>query len=135
MIGIPLIRVASGESDQYIRPKGRYAMPRPAPASNAVRKPIYIRNDNEAGQSSLQRYWVYDDEEFADVGLKWADVAPKTFWNKDRAAIVSTAESDLVLVGLRHDEEGSRISFLSSSLSNRPMFYHKVTHSNFHICA
>ncbi|RYP13405.1 hypothetical protein DL767_010763 [Monosporascus sp. MG133] len=109
VVGIPLVKVASGGSDEYIRPRGYHSVLRLTPAFNALREFIYIKNDNGASaQSSNQQHWVYDDDDFADVDLELLDVAPQSSWDQDRAVITSTTKSDPTLVRLRHKKEGSQ---------------------------
>ncbi|RYP42809.1 hypothetical protein DL768_010207 [Monosporascus sp. mg162] len=114
VVGIPLAKVAS-ESDQYFRPKGCHAMLRPITAPNASPKLIHIRNDGLRKKSAdaNRQYWLYDDDEFAEVNLDLVDVAPRSCWDQERAVIVSTiaspnGASHQTLARFRHKERGSQ---------------------------
>ncbi|RYO95181.1 hypothetical protein DL764_007729 [Monosporascus ibericus] len=114
VIGIPLAKVASG-SDQYFRPKGCHAVLRSIIAPSASPKLIHIRNDGLSKKSAdaYRQYWLYDDEEFAEVNLDLVDVAPRSCWDQERAVIISTIASSngashQTLARFRHNEGGSR---------------------------
>ncbi|RYP66041.1 hypothetical protein DL769_006143 [Monosporascus sp. CRB-8-3] len=114
VVGIPLIKVTSGGSDEYIRPRGCRSVLRPIAESNTSRKSIYVKNDNGPDtQVSDQQGWVYSDDDFTDLHLKLVDVVPQSSWDEERAVIMSTTESEgnaahPTVVRLRHDEDGSQ---------------------------
>ncbi|RYP77860.1 hypothetical protein DL771_000957 [Monosporascus sp. 5C6A] len=113
VVGIPLMKVASGGPDEYIRPRGCHSVIRPIINSDALRKPIHIRNDNGPDtQLSRQQGWIYDDSDFADAHLELVDVAPRSSWDEERAVIMSTTEPEgnahPTLVRLRHYDGASR---------------------------
>ncbi|RYP43385.1 hypothetical protein DL770_011690 [Monosporascus sp. CRB-9-2] len=114
VVGIPLAKVASG-SDQYFRPKGCHAVLRPITAPSASPTLIHIRNDGLSKKSAdaNQQYWLYDDDEFAEVNLELVDVVPRSCWDQERAVIISTIASSngashQTLARFRHNEGGSR---------------------------
>ena len=113
IVGIPLVKVASGGSNEYIRPRGRCSMLWSSTASDVPRELIYIKNDNgHDTQISDQQGWAYDEVEFADVDLELIDVVPDSFWHKEESIIIPTIRSNgntttPTLVRLRHGREGS----------------------------
>ncbi|RYP40657.1 hypothetical protein DL767_001515 [Monosporascus sp. MG133] len=114
VVGIPLVKVALG-SDQYFRPKGCHAVLRPITAPSASPRLIYIRNDalSKKSADADQHYWLYDNDEFAEVDLDLIDVAPRSCWDQERAMIISTIASSngashQTLARFRHNEGGSR---------------------------
>ncbi|KAK3944343.1 hypothetical protein QBC46DRAFT_280208 [Diplogelasinospora grovesii] len=114
VVGIPLAKMTSGSSDEYVRPRGWHSVLQPITASDASPKLIHIMIDSESKKSTEvnQQHWSYDDEGFAEVNLDLVDVAPRSCWDKERALIMSTIESDgtthRILARFRHGEEGSR---------------------------
>jgi len=137
VVGIPLVRVASGGSNQYIRPRGRHCILRPTPASDTMAQPIHINIDDEAStKSAAQQCWIYDDDDFADIGLRCIDVLPRSCWKEDRAVIDSTSVSDpIILVRFRHDEEGSRDFILILGLRQQDMDISAETHYGVVVCS
>ncbi|RYP14268.1 hypothetical protein DL765_006497 [Monosporascus sp. GIB2] len=114
VVGIPLAKMTSGSSDEYVRPRGWHSVLQPITASSASPKPIHIMIDSERKKSMEvnEQYWSYDDDGFAEVNLDLVDVAPRSCWDKERALITSTIEPNdtthQILARFRHSEEGSR---------------------------
>ncbi|KAL5315184.1 hypothetical protein ACEPPN_017835 [Leptodophora sp. 'Broadleaf-Isolate-01'] len=113
VVGIPLAKMTSGSSDEYVRPRGCHSVLRPITASSASPEPVHIKNDSQSKKSTKanKQYWLYDDG-FAEVNLDLVDVAPRSCWDKEGALITSTTQSDVaahrILAQFRHGEEGSR---------------------------
>lgn len=114
LVGIPLTRMLSGSSDEYVRPRGCHSVLQPANASHASAKLIHIMIDSESKKSTEanQQHWSYDDDGFAEVNLDLVDVAPRSCWDEERALITLMIEPDGItrrtLARFRHGEEGSR---------------------------
>ncbi|RYP11971.1 hypothetical protein DL767_011540 [Monosporascus sp. MG133] len=112
VVGIPLAKMTSGSSDEYVRPRGLHSVLQPITASNASPELIHIIIDSESKKSTEvnQQYWFYD--EFAEVNLNLVDVAPRSCWDKERALITSTIEPNgtthQILARFQHNKEGSR---------------------------
>ncbi|KAH7303159.1 WD40-repeat-containing domain protein [Stachybotrys elegans] len=104
-VGIPLIRVASGESDEYLRPRGRCSALWSIPASIPLRQSIYIKTDSGANSQSSNQYFDYNDDDFADADLELIEVVPQSCWDRDQAIIISTIESNPTLIRLRHNTD------------------------------
>ncbi|KAK5636115.1 hypothetical protein RRF57_011827 [Xylaria bambusicola] len=114
VVGIPLAKMTSGSSDEYVRPRGSHSVLRPIPASDAPPQLIHIKHDSQSTepQDVNRLHWLYDDG-FAEIGLKLVDVAPPSCWDKEGALITSTMKPDdnaahQILARFRHDEEESR---------------------------
>ncbi|KAK3366724.1 hypothetical protein B0T24DRAFT_367243 [Lasiosphaeria ovina] len=114
IVGIPLAQMASGASNEYVRPEGCHAALQPITASGASPRLIHIRNDNPSKKSTnaRQQYWLYDDDAFAEVSLDLVDVSPSSCWDRDRAMIVSTlvpsgVATHQTLARFRHNDEES----------------------------
>lgn len=110
VVGIPLVKVKSGGSDEYIRPRGCHPKLWPTPDFDGLlREYIYVKTDNGASaQNSSQQHWIYDDDDFDDINLELFDVKPQSSWDRDRTMITSTTTSTPTLIRLRHKEEKSR---------------------------
>ncbi|KAL7790944.1 hypothetical protein V8C37DRAFT_410556 [Trichoderma ceciliae] len=115
VIGIPLIKLTTGSSEEYARPRGCYSVLQPATVSGAIPKPIQIKHDSQetVAIDSDRVYYHYEDDEFAEVNLSLVDVVPEPCWDKERALIMSVVKANdgfpgQILVRLRHDKEGSQ---------------------------
>jgi ankyrin repeat protein len=113
-VGIPLSNAKSTSPDEYIRPRGSHSVLLPMVVANTSPKLIHIKNvsQNEISMDANQRYWLYGDG-FAETNLDLIDVSPQSCWDKERALIVSTIESDSsttcrTLARFRYTEEESR---------------------------
>jgi ankyrin repeat protein len=114
VVGIPLSNATSTSSEEYIRPRGSYSALLPMVTANTSPRLIHIKNDGqrEISVDANQRYWLYSDG-FAEMNLDLIDVWPQSCWDKERALIVSTIESDSsttcrTLARFRHKEEVSQ---------------------------
>ncbi|RYP49226.1 hypothetical protein DL769_011102 [Monosporascus sp. CRB-8-3] len=114
VVGIPLIKTASGASDEYVRPVGCHAVLQPITASGTSPRLIRIRNDSQSKKSAdaSRQYWLYDDDAFAELNLELVDVSPRSCWDQERAIIVSTVTlsdgaTHRTLARFRHNEGGS----------------------------
>lgn len=108
VVGIPLSRVPSRGPDEYIRPRGRCSVLRPAPAPDFPHKKIYIQNYDGVGMRSSDKYfWMYEEDNFTDVDLELLDVLPLSSWHEDKAVFISTLGSDPTLVRLRYQKKVS----------------------------
>ncbi|KAI8950492.1 heterokaryon incompatibility protein-domain-containing protein [Xylaria longipes] len=114
VVGIPLYEVTSGSPGEYFRPKGHHSVLTQSTTPNTLSRLIHIKNDSPAtkSESENQLYWLYDDEEFAELNLDLVDVLPRSCWHQDQAMIVSTTTtpncpSHPIIVRLRHSESMS----------------------------
>jgi ankyrin repeat protein len=114
VIGIPLIKLVGGSSDEYARPRGSNSGLQPA-KSGVVPKLVQIKHDNEKDISTDLNtiYYHYEDDEFAEFHLSLVDVAPESCWDKERSLIMSTSKTNdaplgQILIRLRHGEAGSQ---------------------------
>ncbi|KAM0246208.1 hypothetical protein ACHAQJ_010299 [Trichoderma viride] len=115
VIGIPLIKLAVGSSDEYARPRGSTSVLQPAAIAGTVPISIQIKHNSQKDVATdlNQLYYHYEDDEFAEKQLSLVDVMPESCWDKERALIMSTAKANddplgQILIRLRHDEEGSQ---------------------------
>ncbi|KAI0412894.1 hypothetical protein F5X98DRAFT_353603 [Xylaria grammica] len=115
VVAIPLAKVSSGSSDEYVRLRGCHSMLQPATAPSTLPRLVHIKNDIQSEQSvdTDQEYWLYDDAEFAGINLKLVDVVPRSYWQEERAMIVSEMgsshnDSHQTLLRLRHNGNESQ---------------------------
>jgi hypothetical protein len=54
-----------------------------------LRQTIYIEDDSRSSLNNDDpKYWVYDDDDFASINLRLAEVYPPSSWDRDRAVIL-----------------------------------------------
>jgi len=110
-VGIPLVQAASGLSDEYVRPKGRHTVLQSIAAASTSPRLIHIRNDSQhKSAKAKEQYWLYDEDAFAEVNLDLVNVNPPSYWDQERAMIVSTmtasdSVAQQILARFRHREE------------------------------
>ncbi|UKZ77578.1 hypothetical protein TrVFT333_005302 [Trichoderma virens FT-333] len=115
VVGIPLIELAVGSSDEYARPRGYNSFLHSMTAPATTPKPIRIKHDSQENVSldSSGLYFHYEDSDFTDINLKIIDVLPKSCWDEERALITSmpgTKDGTLgqILIRLRQNEAESK---------------------------
>ncbi|KAL6833579.1 hypothetical protein J3E69DRAFT_353214 [Trichoderma sp. SZMC 28015] len=115
VVGIPLIELSVGSSDEYARPRGYNSSLYPTTVAATEPKPIRIKHDNQENVpvDLGGLFFHYEDEDFTDINLKIIDVAPRSCWDEERALIMSTpiAHDGVVgqiLIRLRHDTQDSK---------------------------
>lgn len=115
VVGIPLVGAGVEVTDEYIRPPELPAVFRPCFAS-ARRKTVYIQTSNGPSQeASDERLWVYDDDEFGELGLRLIDVSPLHCWDREQSVITSRTESESAgptLIRLRHNNDHNASDFV-----------------------
>lgn len=116
VVGIPLVELPAGASDEYIRPqKYSSSLYSIAPPENLA-KLIQIKLDSQdsASVDSNWGYFHYEEEEFSKIDLKMIEVTPQTCWDKERALIIFPTENGTdtvsrpVLLRLRNDKRDSK---------------------------
>ncbi|KAL6696350.1 hypothetical protein J3F84DRAFT_408181 [Trichoderma pleuroticola] len=115
VVGIPLIELSVGSSDEYARPRGYNSSLYPITVAATAPKPIRIKHDSQENvpMDLGGLFFHYQDDDFTDLNLKIIDVAPRSYWDEERALILSTPITDngavgQVLVRLRHDTQESK---------------------------
>lgn len=115
VVGIPLIELSVGSSDEYARPRGYNSALYSTTASAAMPQPIRIKHDSQesAPADSSGLYFHYEDNDFTDINLKMIGVEPHSCWDEERALITSMVRANdgplgQILIRLRHNEEGSK---------------------------
>ncbi|KAH6845648.1 hypothetical protein B0I37DRAFT_356096 [Chaetomium sp. MPI-CAGE-AT-0009] len=109
---IPLVKTASGGSDEYFRPRGCHAVLQPIPGSGVSARSIRTRKDRQSEKSSdaSRQHWLFDYGAFAEleVNLTLVDVNPQSCWDRVDDIISTPAPSDgttqRTLARIRHDE-------------------------------
>ncbi|KKP05803.1 hypothetical protein THAR02_02087 [Trichoderma harzianum] len=112
VVGIPLIKLSMGSFDEYARPRGYDSSLYPTMVATTEPKPIRIKHDSqENGPMDLGGlFFHYEDDDFTDLNLKVIDVAPRSYWDEERALIMCAPIADdgvvgQVLIRLRHDTQ------------------------------
>ncbi|KAJ4860600.1 ankyrin repeats (3 copies) domain-containing protein [Trichoderma breve] len=115
VVGIPLIELSVGSSDEYARPRGYNSSLYLTTVAATEPKPIRIKHDNQENVpvDLGGLFFHYEDDDFTDINLKIVDVAPRSCWDEERALIMSTpiAHDGVVgqiLIRLRHDIQDSK---------------------------
>lgn len=90
VVGVPLAKATAKSSEEYVRPRGYHSVLLPTAASRTSPKLLYIRHDTKSSKSvdAKQLYWHYGGA-FAELNLDLVEVIPQSYWNKERALIVS----------------------------------------------
>jgi hypothetical protein len=109
---IPLVKTASGGSDEYFRPRGCHAVFQPIPGSGVSARSIRTRKDRQSEKSSdaSRQHWLFDYSAFAELeaNLTLVDVNPQSCWDRVDDIISTPAPSDgatqRTLARIRHDE-------------------------------
>ncbi|RFU80416.1 vegetative incompatibility het-e-1 [Trichoderma arundinaceum] len=129
VVGIPLAKMASGVSNEYVRPRGRPSMLRPIAESDALPELIHIKKDGQKDTSAKtnQQHLLYEDDLFAEVDLTLIEAFPPSCWDKQMALISSGDNSDAntinqILIRARHSKEESQdfvilLQFLQSGIA------------------
>ena len=111
VVGIPLVQTVSGLSDEYVRPKGCHTVLQSIAAASTSPRLIHIRNDSQhKSAKTKEQYWLYDEDAFAELNLDLVNVNPPSYWDHERAMIVSTmtasdSAAQQILARFRHREE------------------------------
>ncbi|KAF3075870.1 hypothetical protein CFAM422_002410 [Trichoderma lentiforme] len=115
VVGIPLIELSVGSSDEYARPRGYNSSLYPITVAATEPKPIRIKHDNQENipVDVGGLFFHYEDDDFTDINLKIIDVAPRSYWDEERALIMSTPIAHdgavgQILIRLRHDTQDSK---------------------------
>ncbi|KAL7909388.1 hypothetical protein GGI35DRAFT_469365 [Trichoderma velutinum] len=115
VVGIPLIELSAGSSDEYARPRGYNSSLYPATIAATEPKPIRIKHSSQENVpvDLGGLFFHYEDNDFTDINLKIIDVAPRSYWDEERALITSTPMANdgavgQVLIRLRHDTQESK---------------------------
>ncbi|KAK4078573.1 uncharacterized protein Triagg1_2904 [Trichoderma aggressivum f. europaeum] len=115
VVGIPLMELSGASSDEYSRLRGYNSSLYPTTVAATGPKPIRIKHDSQENLpgdlGGLFSHYEYDD--FTDIHLKIIDVAPKSYWDEERALIMSTPTANdgavgQVLIRLRHDTQEAK---------------------------
>ncbi|KAL6877747.1 hypothetical protein HDV57DRAFT_510232 [Trichoderma longibrachiatum] len=114
VVGIPLARVNSGATNEYIRPVGCPSVLQPIAAAGSPPQLIHIKRDGRRDASAPinQQYWVYDEDLFARVNLTLVDVEPHSCWDEQMNLISAIrsddGSTDRILLRFRYAEAESR---------------------------
>ncbi|QYS98748.1 ANK_REP_REGION domain-containing protein [Trichoderma simmonsii] len=115
VVGIPLIELSVGSSGEYARPRGYEISLYPTTVAATKPKPIRIKHDNQENVpvDVGGLFFHYEDDDFTDISLKIVDVAPRSYWDEERALITSTPITQdgavgQILIRLRHDTQDSK---------------------------
>ncbi|KAL6824111.1 ankyrin repeat-containing domain protein [Trichoderma camerunense] len=115
VVGIPLIELSVGSSDEYARPRGYKSSLYLTTVAATEPKPIRIKHDNQENVpvDLGGLLFHYQEDAFTDINLKIIDVAPRSFWDEERALIMSTPIAHdgavgQILIRLRHDTQDSK---------------------------
>ncbi|KAL5088552.1 hypothetical protein Trisim1_006509 [Trichoderma cf. simile WF8] len=115
VVGIPLIELSVGSSDEYARPRGYNSSLYPTTVGATEPKSIRIKHDNQENVpvDLGGLFFHYEDDDFTDINLKIIDVAPRSCWDEERALIMSTptvrhGAVGQILIRLRHDTQDSK---------------------------
>ncbi|RYP73656.1 hypothetical protein DL771_003544 [Monosporascus sp. 5C6A] len=101
VVGIPLEKDISGESDEYVRPQGRCLALLPKATPSVLTKAIYIRIERQSGthRAINRRYWLYvDGYENINLQLNGNNVYPPVRWENGRAMIAEANDSDETII-------------------------------------
>ncbi|KAL6892130.1 hypothetical protein GGI43DRAFT_196890 [Trichoderma evansii] len=114
VVGIPLIELATGSPDEYVRPQGYSSSLYSTASLTIMPEQINIKHNSQetASVDSNRVYFHYEDKDFTDLNLKMIDVVPRSCWDEERALIISTANNDnrlnQILIRLRSKEPESK---------------------------
>ncbi|KAM0476541.1 hypothetical protein ACHAPX_006458 [Trichoderma viride] len=113
VVAIPLIRIATGVADEYIRPRGYSLSLHSIMLPATVPKQIQIKHEgHESAPIELNvLYFHYEDKDFSEINLKVIDVMPRSCWDEERSLIISTSSNSKtahqVLIRLRNYKQQS----------------------------
>ncbi|KAM0263781.1 hypothetical protein ACHAQJ_001099 [Trichoderma viride] len=113
-VAIPLAKINSAVTNEYVRPRGYPPALRPIATSEASPELIHIKKDGQKNISMKnQQHLFYEEDIFAEVGLTLIDVIPKSFWDEQLSLISSTINSDKsvanqIFIRVRHNKEESQ---------------------------
>ncbi|KAK4079789.1 hypothetical protein Trihar35433_894 [Trichoderma harzianum] len=115
VVGIPLIELSVGSSDEYARPRGCNSSLYPTTTAATEPKPIRIKHDSQENVplDLGGPFFHYEDDDFTDINLKIIDVAPRSYWDEERALIMPTPIANdgavgQVLIRLRYETQESK---------------------------
>ncbi|KAL7805241.1 hypothetical protein V8C44DRAFT_341237 [Trichoderma aethiopicum] len=127
VVGVPLISIPTAGLVEYARPRGYKPSLHSAAAYKSTSKMIRIRHEShESAVPNLSGiYFHYDDDEFAALNLRIAEVAPPSCWDKERALIVLTNRDDKgdlnqVLIRISLAEEPRDFVIILGSKEQKP---------------
>ncbi|RFU75375.1 het domain [Trichoderma arundinaceum] len=110
VVGIPLIKLGTGSSDEYARPRECFSALQWTMTSEVRPKSIHIKHGSQetVTADSSQLYYHYEDDDFAELDLNIIDVYPRTCWDKERS-LITTVDGEIagalgqILVRLRQE--------------------------------
>ncbi|TFA97529.1 hypothetical protein CCMA1212_010730 [Trichoderma ghanense] len=136
VVGIPLARINSGASNEYIRPMGCPSVLQPTTAAGSPPELVHIKRacQRDASATTNQQYWLYEADLFARVNLALVDVEPPSCWDEQMNLISAVRSNDdaadRILLRFRHAEAGSRDFVMILEItpaSNTDPQFHMVT--------